>query len=102
MSEERSNGQGDEDDGKFRKRLSSKNLRINIEKANSFESDMSLNSSASDFFEEFNGMDSSISQASGSETVEEGRELFENFVKDEIKKEGLAPPVECFSSPSVR
>lgn len=36
------------------------------------------------------------------ETVEEGCELFQHFVIDQITKEGLKPPEECFSPTVVR
>lgn len=64
------------EENKFRRRTSSVSLTLDVDLANTGQQ---------------------VNAIVSEDVVEEGRELFQNFLKDEIHRSGLNAPPKCFS-----
>ena len=87
-------------DNKFRRRTSNHNLRLDVQKAASGQSGRESNTCPCDMGASEGPKFSSAEDETNTmnlEVVEEGKHLFQNFVREEIRREGLMEPAKCFS-----
>ena len=105
---ERSNMSGDHGlnaqtgrDNKFKRRTSYHNLRLDVGRAvtgiasgetNTCPCNLNLTRAPT-----FNSQADQVSTSMNSEIVEEGKHLFQTFVREEIRREGLIEPAKCLS-----
>ena len=96
MSEDNSNTSAS--DNKFKRRTSAHNLRLDVGRAASAASSgSSLTCPCKPGQDADRMFDTQDGQVRDPEVVEEGKQLFQNFIREEIKREGLLEPAKCFS-----
>ena len=86
-------------DNKFRRRTSSHNLRVDVQRALTGKSSGETNTCPCDMGASGGPTFSACgtNDSMNPEIVEEGKHLFQNFVREEIRREGLIEPAKCFS-----
>ena len=94
MSEDRSHSP--ENDSGLKRRTPAHNLKLDVEKAVTAAKTGSypISCPSQDVDQLF---DTQVGQVRDPEVVEEGKQLFRNFIREEIKREGLLEPAKCFS-----
>ena len=87
---------------KFKRRTSYHNLRLDVWRAATGITTSGENSTCPCNLDltrrpRFNSEADQISTSMDSEIVEEGKHLFQTFVREEIRREGLIEPAKCLS-----
>ena len=97
MSEDSSHSP--ENDSRFKRRTSAHNLKLDVAKAvtaaETGSYPISYPCNPSQNVDQL--FDTQVGQVRDPEVVEEGKQLFRNFIREEIKREGLLEPAKCFS-----